>query len=191
MPAYVVFSDVALRLMARDYPTTDAEFARISGVGEMKRREFGPAFCAEIAAFLREHPKQVFADALQPWHGPAPKPTASGSAHDTWDLYASGKTVAEIASIRRLAKGTVMLHLAEMVAAGKPCDPRHFYSEKEQATMEAGFAIHGLDRLAPVKAALGDAFDYGQLHICRAFVLARQRAEEQRSATAGDELTAR
>ena len=34
VPAYVVFSDVALRLMAREYPQKPAEFARISGVGD-------------------------------------------------------------------------------------------------------------------------------------------------------------
>ncbi len=69
VPAYVIFSDVALRLMARDYPTTDAAFARIAGVGEKKRREFGPAFLGEIAAFLERNPPQVFAPSLQPWNG--------------------------------------------------------------------------------------------------------------------------
>lgn len=83
VPAYVIFSDVALRLMARDYPTSDAEFARIAGVGEKKRQEFGPAFRGEIARFLEENPRQIFADSLQPWVGPAPKRVAKGSARET------------------------------------------------------------------------------------------------------------
>src|SRR5439155_7530851 len=41
VPAYIIFSDVALRWMARNYPASDQEFARISGVGEKKLREFG------------------------------------------------------------------------------------------------------------------------------------------------------
>jgi ATP-dependent DNA helicase RecQ len=36
VPAYIVFSDVALRQMARYYPANDEEFARISGVGGEK-----------------------------------------------------------------------------------------------------------------------------------------------------------
>jgi ATP-dependent DNA helicase RecQ len=62
VPAYIVFSDVALRQMARFYPVTDREFAKISGVGEKKAREFGEVFLAEIAAHLRQNPRQVFAD---------------------------------------------------------------------------------------------------------------------------------
>jgi ATP-dependent DNA helicase RecQ len=62
VPAYIVFSDVALRQMARYYPATDEEFSRISGVGEKKLKEFGAAFLAEIAAHLQSHPRQIFAD---------------------------------------------------------------------------------------------------------------------------------
>jgi ATP-dependent DNA helicase RecQ len=62
VPAYIVFSDVALRQMARYYPASDAEFSRISGVGEKKLQEFGAAFLAEIAAHLQTHPRQIFAD---------------------------------------------------------------------------------------------------------------------------------
>lgn len=60
--AYIVFSDVSLRWMARDYPTTGQEFARISGVGARKLSEFGSLFMAEIARHLQEHPRQAFAD---------------------------------------------------------------------------------------------------------------------------------
>jgi hypothetical protein len=48
--------------MARDYPVNAHEFARISGVGEKKLREFGEAFLAEIAAHVHTNPRQVFAD---------------------------------------------------------------------------------------------------------------------------------
>ena len=49
VPAYIVFSDAALREMARDLPRDLAAFARVSGVGEKKRREYGAAFLAELA----------------------------------------------------------------------------------------------------------------------------------------------
>src|SRR6266567_6157979 len=48
VPAYVVFSDVALRQMAREYPSNEREFSRISGVGATKLREFGALFLREI-----------------------------------------------------------------------------------------------------------------------------------------------
>ncbi len=62
VPAYIVFSDVALRQMARYYPATDDQFTRISGVGEKKLQEFGAAFLRDIAAHLQTSPRQIFAD---------------------------------------------------------------------------------------------------------------------------------
>ena len=52
VPAYVIFSDVSLREMARAYPTTAAEFGRIPGVGQQKLRDFAEPFTAAIAGHL-------------------------------------------------------------------------------------------------------------------------------------------
>jgi ATP-dependent DNA helicase RecQ len=62
VPAYIVFSDVSLRQMARYYPVDEEQFAGISGVGEKKQREFGRVFLAEIAKHLGSHPRQIFAE---------------------------------------------------------------------------------------------------------------------------------
>jgi ATP-dependent DNA helicase RecQ len=62
VPPYIVFSDVSLRQMARFYPQHEADFSRINGVGDKKRREYGTAFMGEITAHLHSHPRQMFAD---------------------------------------------------------------------------------------------------------------------------------
>jgi len=62
VPPYIIFSDVALRQMARFYPATEREFSRISGVGEKKLREFGEVFLREIAVHLQTNARQIFAD---------------------------------------------------------------------------------------------------------------------------------
>jgi len=62
VPAYIIFSDATLREMARRYPTNEAAFGRLPGVGEKKRAEFGPTFCTEIATFLETNPKIRFDD---------------------------------------------------------------------------------------------------------------------------------
>ena len=60
VPAYVIFSDVALREMARAYPTRLGDFAKIPGVGEQKLNSFGETFVAEIADYLKDHEPQTF-----------------------------------------------------------------------------------------------------------------------------------
>src|SRR2546430_9434379 len=51
VPPYIVFSDVSLRQMARYYPSNEAEFAQISGVGEQKLKRFGKIFLSAIARY--------------------------------------------------------------------------------------------------------------------------------------------
>ncbi|MDC0050653.1 DNA helicase RecQ [Verrucomicrobia bacterium] len=60
VPPYIVFSDVALRHMAREYPITLAAFGLIHGVGDKKLKEFGDTFTAEIEAFLENNPRKEF-----------------------------------------------------------------------------------------------------------------------------------
>ena len=61
VPPYIVFGDVTLRTMARDYPETASEMHAVSGVGEAKFRAYGEAFLSEIRDHLRANPKRRFA----------------------------------------------------------------------------------------------------------------------------------
>jgi len=58
VPAYIIFSDVALREMARAHPTTTAEFGRIPGVGQQKLRDFAEPFTTAIAEYLAKRSRQ-------------------------------------------------------------------------------------------------------------------------------------
>jgi len=173
--AYVIFSDVTLRLMAREYPVSDADFGRLSGVGEIKRRQYGPVFCAEIADYVKSHPRQVFADSLKSWKGPSPRTSTKNTARESWDLFQGGLSVNQVARKRDLGPRTVVQHLAEIIATGERCDLRRFFSADEQAEMETVFATRGMERLAIVKEAVSPSITYEQLQICRAAIEARRR----------------
>jgi len=60
VPAYIIFSDVSLREMARNYPTTEGEFRRISGVGAQKLKDFAEPFLSAINNYLATNPRQTF-----------------------------------------------------------------------------------------------------------------------------------
>jgi ATP-dependent DNA helicase RecQ len=70
VPAYVIFSDVSLREMAKNYPTTAAEFRRIPGVGEQKLKDFADAFLGEIKNYLAANPRRTFSSGLEPLRPP-------------------------------------------------------------------------------------------------------------------------
>jgi ATP-dependent DNA helicase RecQ len=61
LPPHIIFSDVTLRQMARDYPGNERELGRVSGMSERKLQEFGRVFLAVITGHLEMHPRQIFA----------------------------------------------------------------------------------------------------------------------------------
>jgi ATP-dependent DNA helicase RecQ len=60
VPAYIIFSDVSLREMARRYPANSTEFRRIPGVGAQKLKDFGEAFLSAIKSYLAANPRRTF-----------------------------------------------------------------------------------------------------------------------------------
>jgi len=61
VPAYVIFSDVTLRHLAREYPVTVTEFARTQGVGQKKVAELSGVFLEAIRAYVGQHGRRDFA----------------------------------------------------------------------------------------------------------------------------------
>ena len=52
VPPYIIFSDATLEEMAAERPTTESEMNKISGIGEMKMREFGQLFLDAVHDYL-------------------------------------------------------------------------------------------------------------------------------------------
>ncbi len=176
VPAYIVFSDVALRQMARDYPANDRDFSRISGVGEKKLREFGGLFLGEIAAYLQTHPRQIFADDsfTSPAAAPPPRQRPGDSARETLRRFRAGQAVEQIARERGMTTNTIYGHLAEAVAQGEPVDLQQFFSLPEISEVASAFGRAGGESLGPVFEALGGRIDYGRLRLFRAAAQARR-----------------
>ncbi len=175
VPAYIIFSDVALRQMARNYPASESEFARISGVGEKKLREFGETFLGEIATHLQTSARQIFADdSFAVSAAPPPSRSSLGdSARETLRGFRSGSSVEQIAHERGVTNGTILNHIAEGIERGEPVDVGKFLTTEEQAKVAAAFRAHGSAALSPVFESLGGKIDYGRLRIFRAASRAR------------------
>ena len=183
VPPYIIFGDVSLRHMARDYPVTTAEFRRISGVGEKKLEEFGAIFTAEVAAFLHENPRQIFAD--DSFTTPPPPPPSRGSkltgtVLETLKMFRAGETMEAIASRRSLVLSTILGHLAAAAEAGEEIDLSELIRAEDQQKIVAALDAHPGIALSPAFQALGGSFDFGLLRLVRA-VRGQARRREGRS----------
>ncbi len=113
VPAYIVFTDAALRDMARRRPSSAEGFRDVSGVGEAKARQYGDAFVAAIVEACESHGLEMDVD---PGVRPVPKPPSSrrrGAARATVDL-------AKQMAYGRFDRGESLANVAD--AVGKPVD---------------------------------------------------------------------
>jgi ATP-dependent DNA helicase RecQ len=117
VPAYVIFSDAALRQMEINRPMSEEEFIIIDGVGKAKLEKYGDAFIKAIIAFQKE--KKVKSK------------KESSTYKETLALYNEGFTAEEIAVKRKLGIGTIMSHFAKLYLDGASIDLNQFISEEE------------------------------------------------------------
>ncbi len=169
MPPYIIFSDVALRQMARLYPQSDVEFARISGVGEKKLREFGKTFRDAIARHLQTNAKQIFAE--DSFEAPAAlvprRSKLTDTVRETLFHFRQGKTVAEIAHLRGVVEGTIYGHLETAMQAGEAIEVNAIVSPAAQREIAAAFEKCGFGSLGAVVEAFGGKYSYGQCRLVR------------------------
>ncbi len=172
VPAYVIFSDVALRQMAQDYPSNEQEFLRISGVGTRKMKEFGADFLAAIAEYLESNPQQSFSNTSTIESPSAPKigkpKPLNGTTRETLRLFERGFSVDHIAKQRSLATSTIYGHLEQAIQAGEPVDINRLLTAEQQTEIKAAFAQTGFGNLTGAKELLSDLYDYNQLRLFRA-----------------------
>ena len=168
VPPYIVFSDVALRQMARIYPVSEGEFVRISGVGERKLAEFGQSFMGEVARYLETYPRQIFAEESFTAPTPASKPRLGDTARETLKMFKTGLSVDAIATRRNLVTSTIYGHLATAIESGESIDLAQFFSAQELGSISAAFAKCGFGNLNGVHQMLGAKHDFGALRVYRA-----------------------
>jgi ATP-dependent DNA helicase RecQ len=176
VPPYIVFSDVALRQMARFYPANEVEFARISGVGAQKLKEFSAAFLAEIANHLAANPRQMFADDSFT-AAPPPKPALSDTVRESLRRFRAGETVGEIARAREIVTGTVHGHLATAIEAGEAVPLKALLNEDDWECITDALRSHTGASITPVHSMLGGRYDFGLLRVVRAAMNRGQKFE--------------
>jgi ATP-dependent DNA helicase RecQ len=167
VPAYVIFSDVSLREMARSYPTTTSEFRRVPGVGEQKLKDFAQPFLSEINNHLATNPRRTFSDESRSLFRRR-RSRLNDSEAETLRRFQKGESADQIARARGFVTNTIYGHLAAAIELGKLAERDRFFTETQEKEIAAAFhqVIDG--KLVDVSALLGNKYDVGLLRIFRA-----------------------
>ncbi|HEV7396608.1 MAG TPA: RecQ family ATP-dependent DNA helicase [Pyrinomonadaceae bacterium] len=99
----------------------------------------------------------------------------SATVMETYSLYRQGISVTDIAARRECTLRTIEGHLADCVRAGLEVDVSQFVASDERSQIEKAIALHGIDKLKPIREALPESITYPMIR----FVIADlQRAEK-------------
>src|SRR2546425_591272 len=168
VPAYVIFSDVSLREMARNYPTTASEFRRVPGVGEQKLKDFAQPFLSEIKKYLATNPRRTFSEDSGSLFRQR-RVHLNDSEAETLRRFQRGESVDEIARARGFVPSTVYGHLVAAIEFGKVAERARFFTATQEKEIAAAFRQVSDGKLVDVSALLGNKYDVGLLRIFRAF----------------------
>jgi ATP-dependent DNA helicase RecQ len=169
VPAYVIFSDVSLREMARNYPTTATEFRRIPGVGEQKLKDFADVFLSEIKDYLAANPRRTFSDGVDSLR-PARRSRLNDSQRETLRRFRNGESVEDICRARGFVQDTIYDHLEAAIKSGESLEPDRFFTNEQREEIASAFRKVSNGKLADVRSLLNAKYDYGELRIFRTLV---------------------
>ena len=157
VPAYVIFSDAALRQMETERPMSDQELLAIDGVGKAKLEKYGDAFIKAIIDFQKTKTVR--------------KKKEGGTYQETLELYQSGLSVEAIAEKRNLGLSTILSHLAKLYLDGVSIDLQAFVSDDEVSQIaEAKIKLESPAALKPYFEYFEEQMDYGKIRLALAIL---------------------
>ena len=172
VPPYVIFSDKTLVEMAAYYPQSLGSLLKISGVGQVKSRQYGDTFLDIIKTYcekheLKENRKETARE----------KNDSSRRYVIVSEAYNSGETIQSLMERYNVTAGTILDHLAGYLSAGNKLrygeDLQSLTSVSPEQQQAAFAAFDEMDTtfLKPVFDKLNGSLNYDDLKILRMLYL--------------------
>jgi ATP-dependent DNA helicase RecQ len=180
IPPYAIFNDHTLKEIAARIPVDGASFLAISGVGEVKARQYGTRFLTVIRNFRKDHPE--IAPLAEVHHAPR-EGKITDSMRETLIFYKQGLPLKGIADMRSFSLSTICQHISSLIQNGDITSLDGLVAPEKLAPIRDAFGKLGYATLGTVKEALGAGYEYEDLRFVRAF-------DEQTKQNAGEPLPA-
>jgi hypothetical protein len=173
LPIYFVAGSHTLDEMARYLPQSLEELRKISGFGDVKIEKYGQPFLDIILEYCREKNLSSLIHEKIPKRErkskTGEKKAKTDTKAETFRLYKSGKSAAEIAKERNLTLQTIEGHLAYYVFR-KEIDIYDLVSREKIVLIETELRKFTGGSVLPVKQKLGDAVSFGEIRLVMAWL---------------------
>jgi ATP-dependent DNA helicase RecQ len=174
IPPFVIFADSSLIQMATDFPQTENELLRISGVGNKKLESYGTAFLTIIKNYVKNNDVKQKSDRQTS--------RIRKSLHDeprhrvVAKAYIDGKSITELAEEYNVQEQTIINHLARFTNEGNKVRidgllERLTIDKVGQKKIFDEFDENGTLPLKPVFEKFNREISYNELQILRLIYL--------------------
>lgn len=153
-----------LLAIVEELPAKRIELKRIKGMGGRKMQQFGKEILEMVIAYRREKGMELPVNAEK-----EPANAALDTKQLSHKLFATGKSVDEIARERQMAVSTIEGHLAYFVGTGELALDRLIDPAKAKIIITY-FKTHHSTSFGAAKAALGDEFSYSEIRFVRKYL---------------------
>ena len=166
---YMVFGDATLKDMVEKAPTHLFQMRQVSGVGDIKLRDYGQIFLDTITNYTTTKGNTRVDAHLE---NAKKEKSSVTSAQVTWQLYTNeNKSLQEIAEERNMTEGTVLGHLYQASEEGFDVDWLKFVSLEEIKIIEK--AIETVKKRLPKDETFRMIFVYEYLEEKMSYVKLR------------------
>ena len=163
VPPYVILSDATLVEVATYLPQSLDELRMISGFGDIKLARYGREFLAPVKNYSAQ--RGLSSKIKQKQQKRERKPRAeriNDTKRESFNMYKSGQSIAEISALRNLSPMTIEGHLASFVETGE-IDVSEFVNREKLLVIQDMVEKYGDDKLAPLKEILGENYSYTEI----------------------------
>jgi ATP-dependent DNA helicase RecQ len=155
---FMIFPDEVLKEISRQLPSSPQELLQVRGIGKLKLQKWGGVVLETVRDFRQRNPAEnEIQSAARKSHG--------STVEETWRLWEQGKNLFEIADARDLTRSTVVGHLLQLMAEGRPIDLERVITPERRKMIETAIAQGGHERLKPIKELLPEEVSYEDIRL--------------------------
>ncbi len=164
LPPYVILSDATLIEIATYLPQNLDELRQISGFGDVKLARYGRDFLLPVVNYcqLNNLTSKITLKAPKRERKASNPNKITDTATESFNMYKSGKSIADIAAFRGLSPNTIEGHLTQFIFTGE-LDVSIFVTEDKIQPIKEAIESYGPETLSPLKEVLGDDFSYAEI----------------------------
>jgi len=192
VPPYVVFSDRTLVEMAGFFPQSPSSLLNISGIGQVKARQYGETFLEIITTFCQKHgiiekerPKSSRkAVRKKSWNGNQAleeKSDANRRYVIVAEAFNNGESFDELMEQFQIQTGTILDYLARYLLAGNVLKhTENIITFSKLSPDQQGSVFHAFDKLGtaylrPIFDKLNGTVNYDELKVMRLCYLVQKQ----------------